>query len=51
LRWEKLSGAKLEMVWRYEQQFFRASGWSLPAMMWDSRTGLLSIDIRPAPAG
>ena len=46
--WKKRSGSKLEMLWRYEQQYYSASGWSKPAMMWNSQTGLLSVDIRPA---
>jgi hypothetical protein len=48
LLWKKHSGARLEMLWRYEQQYYAASGWSQPAMMWNSQTGLLRIDIRPA---
>jgi len=45
LVWKKPSGAKLEMFWRYEQQYYSASGWTTPAMMWNSQTGLLSVDI------
>lgn len=48
LHWKKRSGANLEMAWRYGQQFLAASGWSSPVMMWDSQTGLLSVDIHPA---
>ncbi len=44
---KKRPGSKLEMLWRYEQQYHSASGWSKPAMMWNSQTGLLSVDIRP----
>jgi len=47
LVWKKPSGAKLEMSWRYEQQYYSARGWTAPMMMWNSQTGLLSVDIRP----
>ena len=43
LVWKKRSGSKLEMLWRYEQQYYSASGWSDPAMMWNSQTGLLFV--------
>jgi hypothetical protein len=45
LVWKRRSGAKLEMRWRYEQQYYLASGWSEPAMMWNSETGLLSVHL------
>jgi hypothetical protein len=45
LVWKKRSGSKLEMRWRYEQQYYSASGWSDPAMMWSSQTGLLSVEL------
>jgi hypothetical protein len=48
LRWAKPSGAKLEMLWRYEQQLFSAKGWTEPQMMWNSQTGLLKVEIQPA---
>jgi len=47
LLWKKPDGATLEMFWRYEQQYYSAKGWSEPAMMWDSQTGLLQIRIHP----
>ena len=50
LAWKKPSGAKLEMRWRYEQQFYSAKSWSAPLMMWNGQTGLLSVDIHPSPA-
>src|SRR5215467_3335058 len=28
VRWKKSSGAKLEMLWRYEQYFYSGSGWA-----------------------
>ena len=44
LLWKKRSGAKLEMRWRYEQQYYAAEGWTEPAMMWNGQTGLLRIE-------
>jgi len=46
LVWKKPSGARLEMRWRYEQEFYSGKGWTEPLMMWNSQTGLLSVDIR-----
>jgi hypothetical protein len=46
LVWKKPSGAKLQMSWRYERQYYSARGWTTPAMMWNSQTGLLSIEIQ-----
>ncbi|MBZ5608559.1 MAG: hypothetical protein LAP38_09890 [Acidobacteriia bacterium] len=48
LAWEKRSGAKLEMFWRYEQSYYAAGGWTQPEMLWNSRTGLVRVDITPA---
>ena len=45
LIWKKRSGAELSMLWRYEQDYFSGRGWIVPAMMWDSHTGLLRVDI------
>jgi hypothetical protein len=45
LLWKKRSGARLEMLWRYEQRYYAANGWSEPEMMWNSQTGLLRVDI------
>lgn len=45
LRWKKPSGARLEMLWRYEQQFYSDQGWTEPQMMWNSQTGLLRVEI------
>jgi hypothetical protein len=42
LVWKKASGRKLEMLWRYEQQYYSRTGWTAPTMMWNSQTGLLS---------
>ena len=48
LIWEKRSEARLEMLWRYEQRYIESTGWSEPAMMWNSQIGLLRVDIRSA---
>ncbi|HEY1961051.1 MAG TPA: hypothetical protein VGG69_01430 [Rhizomicrobium sp.] len=45
LVWKKRSGATLVMLWRYEQDYFKARGWIRPTMMWDFHTGLLRVDI------
>lgn len=46
LAWKKSSGAKLEMLWRYEREYYSGKGWTEPLMMWNSQTGLLSVNIR-----
>ena len=45
VRWKKASGAKLEMLWRYEQFFYPGSGWATGFMTRESSTGLVRIDI------
>ena len=47
LNWHKRSGANLAMLWRYEQRYFAATGWSRPDMMWNYQTALLSVRIQP----
>jgi hypothetical protein len=49
LIWQKPTGSQLEMLWRFEQQYYSAQGWSRPEMMWNSQTGLLRVDIQPDP--
>jgi hypothetical protein len=49
LVWTKPTGSKLGMLWRYEQQYYSAQDWTKPEMMWNSQTGLLSVDIDPDP--
>jgi hypothetical protein len=51
LLWKKRSGAGLEMLWRYEQRYYAADGWTKPEMMWNYQTGLLRIDISPMTSG
>ncbi len=50
LVWKKPDGAKLEMLWRYEQEYYRPGGWTDPLMMWNWHTGLIRIDILPPTA-
>jgi len=47
LLWTKRDGSKLEMLWRYEQDYYSRDGWEKPAMMWNWHTGLIQVDIRP----
>jgi hypothetical protein len=47
LVWKKPSGAKLEMLWRYEQYFYPDNGWVGGFMTNGSSTGLLQVDIQP----
>lgn len=45
--WKKPSGAKLEMLWRYEQYFYPGNGWASGFMTREGSTGLIRLDIRP----
>ena len=45
LRWKKPSGAKLEMLWRYEQHFY--SSWGSGFTTREGSTGLIQVDIKP----
>jgi hypothetical protein len=45
LVWKKRSGARLEMNWRYQKEHYANKGWTEPLMMWNSKTGLLSVEI------
>jgi hypothetical protein len=45
--WKKPSGAKLEMLWRYEQYFYPGNGWASGFMTRRGSTGLIQVDIRP----
>jgi hypothetical protein len=47
LLWKKPSGAKLEMLWRYEQYFYPDSGWAGGFMTYKGSTGLIQMDISP----
>lgn len=45
LLWKKPSGAKLEMLWRYEQYFYPGRGWGSGFMTRQGSTGLIGVDI------
>jgi hypothetical protein len=45
--WKKPSGAKLEMLWRYEQYFYADNGWASGFMTRQGSTGLVRLDIQP----
>jgi hypothetical protein len=45
LTWNKPNGAKLEMLWRYEQYFYQNDGWVEAFMTRPGATGLIRIEI------
>jgi hypothetical protein len=45
VRWHKQNGAKLEMLWRYEQYFYSDQGWASGFMTREGSTGLIRVDI------
>jgi len=45
LAWKKPSGARLEMLWRYEQYFYPGNGWVEAFMTRPGSTGLIQVDI------
>jgi hypothetical protein len=45
LLWEKPSGARLEMVWRYEQYYY--DRWASGFMVRPGTTGLIRVEIHP----
>jgi len=47
LLWKKTSGAKLEMLWRYEQYFYPGNGWASGFMTREGSTGLIRLNIQP----
>ena len=47
LVWTKRSGAKLEMLWRYEQYFYPTDGWAAGNMTREGNTGLIKAEIKP----
>src|SRR2546430_503172 len=47
LLWKKSSGAKLEMLWRYEQYFYPGNGWAGGFMTHEGSTGLIRLGIQP----
>jgi hypothetical protein len=48
LTWTKPSGAKLEMLWRYEQYFYPGQGWTTGLMTRQGETGLIRVNISNA---
>ena len=46
IRWNKSSGAKLQMLWRYEQFFYPGNGWASGSMTREDSTGLIRVDIK-----
>ena len=46
LLWKKPSGAKLEMLWRYEQYFHSGNGWGSGFMTRQGSTGLIQVEIK-----
>src|SRR5262249_47953150 len=47
LRWTKLSGAKLTMLWKTEQGYYRRDGWMPPRIV-AVAGGLVRVDIHEA---
>jgi hypothetical protein len=50
LIWEKVSGAKLTMLWRFEQGFHQGDGWTSGMMIHAGTTGLIHLQISPPQA-
>jgi hypothetical protein len=48
LTWKKPSGAKLEMLWRYEQYFYSQDHWTEALMARPGTTGLIRVEITSA---
>src|SRR4029453_13924226 len=46
LLWKKPSGAKLEILWRYEQYFYPGNGWASGFMTREGSTGLIQVVIK-----
>jgi hypothetical protein len=49
LSWKKSTGAKLEMLWRYEQYFYSQDHWTEALMTRPGSTGLIRVEISDAP--
>ena len=45
LIWKKTNGAKLEMLWRYEQFYYQNDGWVSAFMVRPETTGLIRVEI------
>ncbi|HXU99787.1 MAG TPA: hypothetical protein VG166_04755 [Caulobacteraceae bacterium] len=46
LVWTKSSGARLDLLWRFEQGYYPQDGWTAPGDR-DHVTGLIQVEIRP----
>jgi hypothetical protein len=46
IRWQKSSGAKLDMLWRYEQFFYPGNGSASGFMTREGSTGLIRLEIK-----
>lgn len=46
IRWKKSSGARLQLLWRYQQFFYPGNGWTSALMTQEGSTGLIRIDIK-----
>jgi hypothetical protein len=46
IRWQKSSGAKLQMLWRYEQFFYPGNGWTSGFMTREGSTGLIRVEVK-----
>lgn len=46
IQWKKSSGVKLQMLWRYEQFFYPANGWTSGFMTREGSTGLIRVGIK-----
>ena len=44
IRWKKSSGAKLQMLWRYEQFFYPGNGWTSGLMTREGSTGVIRVN-------
>ena len=49
LSWKKPTGAKLEMLWRYEQFYYQQDRWTDALMTRPGATGLIRVEISEAP--
>jgi hypothetical protein len=46
LNWKKQSGARLEMLWRFEQYYYPGDGWVAGQMTRENSSGLIQIEIK-----
>jgi hypothetical protein len=46
IRWKKSSGAKLQMIWLYEQFFYPGNGWTSGSTTREGSTGLVRVEVK-----